>query len=355
MKEKLAGEFNKGLAGILFALLLVGYFLYSVSEILTPFLIALALSYFLSPLVDKLQEIKIPRSVGALISLSLIILVFVGLSLTIAPILSHQIELLRQKLASSHIKISDVSRFFNGYMNGMDDELIKKIEDAIQGVSGELLAFVGNLIQTIITSGMVAFNILSVIFITPIAMFYLMTDWNKMVTALQNLVPKKFRKTSNKLFGEINITLSGYIRGQGLVCLIMGFIYAIGLLLIGLESAIALGIISGVLLFIPYVGALFSGVLCMIIAGIQFGDFHGPLLVLLVFLIGQTFESNVATPKLVGESTGLHPLWIIFGLLAGGALFGFVGVLIALPLTAILGVVIRFSLEMYKKSRIYNH
>lgn len=350
MKEK----FNKSLIAVLIALLICGYFLYSVSEILTPFLIGLALAYFLSPLVNRIQKLKVPRTVGSLLCICLVVLLIVGLSFTIIPIIGHQVELLQDKLANSNLKISDITKSLHGYIANSDAETITQVEEGIKSISKELLGFAGRIIQTVITSGLAAFNIFSIIFITPIVMFYLLVDWNTMVTTLQNLVPKRYRKTSNQLFSEINTTLSGYIRGQSLVCLIMGVLYAMGFLLIGLESAIALGMISGLMFFIPYVGPFFSSVLCMIVATIQFGDFHGPALVLLVFVIGQGLESHLVTPKLLGDSTGLHPLWIIFGLLAGGALLGFVGVLIALPLTAILGVVIRFSLKMYKKSRVYN-
>ncbi|MFI4955470.1 MAG: AI-2E family transporter, partial [Gammaproteobacteria bacterium] len=241
MKEKAVQGFNKSLIAVLVALLICGYFLYSVSEILTPFLIGLALAYFLSPLVDKLQTLKIPRPIGAILSIGLVVLLVVGLSLTLAPIIGHQIEVLRDKLADSNLKISDITDSVHGYIASADAETIAQVEDGIKSISKELLSFAGRLIQTVVTSGLVAFNILSIIFITPIVMYYLMVSWNDMVGALQNLVPKHYRKTSNRLFTEINTTLSGYIRGQSLVCLIMGVLYAFGLLAIGLESAIALG------------------------------------------------------------------------------------------------------------------
>ncbi len=330
------------------------YFLYLVNDILTPFVVALVFSYFLAPLVLRFERFKFPRSIGTLLSISFLFLIVVSLSFTLIPVIYKQSLVLIERISahSSDIKVLSAGTFAK--LKTIDPHLVEKAESSLSDLSGNILSFAGQVLGQIFLSGMLAVNILAIIFITPIVTFYMLLSWESFTNSCHNLIPKKHRATAKKLIGEINTTMSGYLRGQSLVCFILGIYYAIGLSLIGVESGMALGFISGLLVFVPYAGAIFSAVLCVIVTAIQFGELSPVLVVAGLFALGQVIEGNFLTPKLIGKSVGLNPVWIIFGLFSGGALMGFVGVLVALPLTAVIGVIIRFALSRYKESKFYN-
>jgi predicted PurR-regulated permease PerM len=196
--------------------------------------------------------------------------------------------------------------------------------------------------------------VLSLIFIAPIVTFFLLRDWDEMIRTIDSWLPRQHVATIRAQATLINETLSGFIRGQASVCLLLGALYAAGLSLIGVESGAVVGFCVGALLFIPFLGGLTGGVLATALAAAQFGDWTQPVEVIILFAVGQTLEANVITPKLVGDRVHLHPVWIIFALLAFGALFGFLGVLIAVPVAAILGVLVRFALQRYLASPLYD-
>jgi len=346
-------KFDKTVIYILLVTFGLGYFLYLINDILTPFIAALVFSYFLAPLVDRLHKRKVPRAIGSIIVVCAFFGVFIILTLTISPIIYKQALMLSEKINNHSADIKILSSNTLDKLKTVDPEYVEKAQEMLGDFSGTILSIFGSMIGRILHSGVMAINIISILFITPIVMYYSLTSWGSFTQTCNNLIPLKYRKTSSKLFTDIDHTLSNFIRGQSMVCLILGVFYAISLSVIGVESGFALGVISGFLIFIPYVGALFSSVLCMLIAAIQFGEFSIPLLIGAIFAFGQTVESNFLTPNLIGKSVGLNPVWIIFGLLAGGALMGLLGVLIALPLTAAISVIIKFALKQYKQSKFY--
>lgn len=211
----------------------------------------------------------------------------------------------------------------------------------------------GWFVENIVTQGIAVFDILTLLIITPVVAFYLLRDWPKVTRSVDTLVPRKQHGLFRRALKDIDATLSGFLRGQALVCLCLGLIYSIGLSLVGLEYGATIGIIAGVLSFIPYVGSTFGLVVSMVLAFIQFDDGLSIGLTLAVFLFGQALEGYVLTPKLVGDRVGLHPVWILFALFAGGSLLGFVGILIAVPVAAVIGVLIRLGLSHYKESSLY--
>jgi predicted PurR-regulated permease PerM len=184
--------------------------------------------------------------------------------------------------------------------------------------------------------------------------FYLLRDWERLVDALDGALPRDHASTIRKLAHESNAAIAGYVRGQALVCITLGTIYAIGLSLVGLQFGLVIGLIAGAISFIPFVGTFVGAVMALGMALVQFPpDWMGVVKVAVVFLVGQMLEGNVLSPKLVGDRVGLHPVWIMFALLAGGALFGFVGVLIAVPVAAVVGVLVRHLIGRYRDSQYY--
>jgi predicted PurR-regulated permease PerM len=347
-------KIDKTIIYVIFSLFATTYFLYLVNDILTPFVVALVFSYFLAPVVLRLENFKIPRGIGILLAISSLFLIVILLSFTLIPVIYKQALVLIERISNHSAEIKLFSSSTLDKLKEIDPNLMAKAESTISDFSGNMLSIAGQILGKIFHSGILAINIIAIIFITPIVMFYMLLSWESFISSCQGLIPKKYRLTAKKLITNINTTLSGYLRGQTLVCFILGIFYATGLSIIGLESGIALGFISGLLVFVPYAGAIFSAVLCVIITAIQFNEFSHALLVAGLFAFGQVLEGNFLTPKLIGKSVGLNPVWIIFGLLSGGALLGFVGVLVALPLTAVLGVIIRFALSRYKESKFYN-
>jgi predicted PurR-regulated permease PerM len=218
----------------------------------------------------------------------------------------------------------------------------------------KLLGYSNDVLGNVMASSMAFVNVLSLIFVTPILVFYMIRDWNKFIATIDSHIPPAYAGTVRKLFKEIDRTLSGYIRGQLNVCMILGLIYGIGLAICGLNFGFLIGFLTGIMSFIPYVGML-SGVIVAVIVGLfqaGFGLFEFAVMGA-VFLIGQLLESNLLTPKLVGDRIGLHPIWVIFGLFACGILFGFMGLLFAVPITAIVGVVVKFLAATYKKKFVH--
>ena len=234
-----------------------------------------------------------------------------------------------------------------GDANSTIRQSLASIGTAIQSRGGEFLnAALGSLSSLV--------NAIVIFVIVPIVAFYLLYDWDRMVAKVDALLPRDHAPMVRQLASDIDRTMAGFIRGQGTVCLILGAYYAIALMLAGLNFGLVVGVVAGALTFIPYVGALVGGALAIGLALFQFwGDWLWILLVYAIFQSGQFVEGNILTPKLVGGSVGLHPVWLIFALSAFGTLFGFVGLLVAVPVAAAIGVIMRFAIGQYKGSRLY--
>jgi predicted PurR-regulated permease PerM len=324
-------------------------------HILLPFVVGAALAYLLDPLANLLIRRGINRLVAALLILALFVIVFTGILVVIAPVLVDQLAALIGKLPGYlerlQALVADPSHSW----------LIKIMGGASGGNQGslgvlmnKLVGYLTDVLSTLWTKGEALLSLLSLFVVTPVVAFYLLVDWDRVVSSLDSLIPLPQRQTVYELVGEINKALSGYIRGQLLVCAILGVYYAIGLTLAGLSFGLLIGVVSGFLTFIPYVGSLTALVVSFAVAVAQFyPDWTRILIVLGVVLVGQFLEGNVLSPKLVGGSVGLHPVWLIFALLACGYFFGFVGLLLAVPLAAAIGVLTRFAIARYRSSAFY--
>jgi predicted PurR-regulated permease PerM len=338
----------------LLGFLLFGTFMYMVSDILLPFVVAMIVAYFLDPVADKLENMGISRSIATLGITSIFFIVVILVAVMIAPVLYDQLISMFKKVPE-YIKIANekVLPKFSAILEQIDPNAIDKAKESVNEISSYAFKFITSLMSNVWSSGLAVVNILSLLFVTPIVTFYMLRDWDKLLIKVKGWLPDDNKKVIIEQAKEIDKTLSGYIRGQTNVCLILGAFYAIGLSLTGLEFGFAIGLATGILSFIPYVGLLFGSAIGMIIAILQFGNLLDVSIVAAIFIIGQVIEGNFITPKLVGDKVGLHPVWIIFGMMAGATMFGFLGILLAIPITAVIGVLVRFSLSLYLKSSFY--
>ena len=326
----------------------------ALSAVLLPFVAGMAAAYFLDPVADWLEERGLSRTAAtSLITAAFVGSVVAGL-LVIGPFLLSQVETLAelapQWIAAAREMLED--RFGPSEDWFAIDGL--SASDAPTGEAmGAALRFVVDALQRLISGAVSIANLLSLIFITPIVTFYLLRDWDRMVARIRDLAPHDSRPVVGRLAGEIDRTLSAFVRGTGTVCLTLGAFYAIALTLAGLQLGILIGLLAGLISFIPFVGSLVGAVASIGVALFQFDDPIQIGVIAAIFAIGQVIEGNVLTPKLVGGSVGLHPVWVIFAMLAGGALFGFVGVMMAVPVAAASGVLVRYVVEEYRDSAIY--
>ncbi len=341
---------------VLIILAVFFWLIYLVRSVLTPFILSLIIAYFLDPLVDRLsRRFKLSRVAATSLIMGLFLTVFAALCSFLLPVIYAQlIALIAAIPGYCQVLVSDfypkVAESLNKVGFKLDSDFSHIL--ANQEVANKFVNLSQNLFNNAISSSAFLINIISLVFITPILVFYLLKDWDILVGKLNNYLPRAVSFTVKKIAADVDCALSGYVRGQFNVCLILGLTYSCLLSFTGLNFGFLIGFLTGLFSFIPYVG-MFSGVVVAIaVALFQWGFDSGGhiLIVLLIFIFGQIIESNFLTPKLIGEKIGLHPVWLIFGLFVCGSLFGFVGVLVAVPLTAIFGVITKhFALEYKKK------
>jgi predicted PurR-regulated permease PerM len=336
-----------------FAVLLLALWL--LSEILLPFIVGLAIAFLLTPVTDQLERLGINRAVAALLMVTLVVMGFVLLILLVAPIVGGQlgsfIDNIPRYVARLQALVTDPNRPWLQKLVGEGLNVdTKSVGDLVSQGVGWLTAF----LKSLWSGGRSLVSLFSLIVIAPVVAFYLIYDWHRMIRKVDSWVPVHQRATVRGLAREIDAAISGFVRGQTAVCLILGSFYAVALTLCGLNFGLLIGLVAGLITFIPYVGSMTGLVVSLGVAVAQYWpQWTSIVTVLAIFLVGQFVEGNVLSPKLVGESVGIHPVWLIFALLAFGYLLGFVGLLIAVPLAATIGVLVRFALRRYLASSLY--
>ena len=340
--------------------------LWTFSAVLPPFVAALVLGYLLDPVVGRMERFGLGRTWAATIIILGSILVLVLLGALITPLLGRQVtdfiksfpDLVNRAQALASSASDEVS---NGTIGsflkkvGLDVSLPSELKKDAGELAQQAAQWAGGFTNSILSHGAAVLDILSWIVITPVVAFYLLLDWPKMLGTIDGLVPPRHRETVWGLAREIDLALAGFLRGQSLVCLFLAVWYGLGLSLIGLNFGLLIGIIGGILSFVPYVGSLIVLVISVLIAIVQgWPNWHLLALTLGIVLVGQFLEGNVLSPKLVGDKVGLHPVWLIFALLAFGSVAGFTGLLIAVPVAAAAGVLLRFATRRYKESPLYS-
>lgn len=321
--------------------------------VMAPFVTGLAIAYMLNPLATSLGQ-KMPRGLAAvavLLSFLLLVTLFIVL---LSPLIAKQatelIANIPEYIERFKAALNDYILRFNQLLG---DEDVQKIRDAAGTQVGTVLKGATGVLFGVWSGGMALIDIATFLVITPVVAFYCLRDWPLLTKKVEDLFPLDMADTLRAMFREFDMRLSGFVRGQLLVCLCLGAIYGISLTLIGLNFGLAIGLLAGLLSFIPYVGSTFGFVASVGVALVQYEGYKMPLVVIAIFLVGQFIEGNFLTPKLVGERIGLHAVWVIFALMAGGSLFGFTGLLLAVPVAALLGVVVRYGIVWYKQSPAY--
>ena len=324
--------------------------LWQLGDVILPFVLGGAIAYCLDPIADRLERLGLSR-VAAVAMITLVAtLAFILLFLLVIPTLIQQTAQL----------IETAPDLFNRLQNALTTRF-PELMDESSTIHQQLIA-IGETIQSkggelfngLLSSALGLINMLILLVVVPVVAFYLLLDWDNMTAKIDEMLPRDHLPVMRRLASQVDNTLASFIRGQGTVCLILGTYYAISLMLAGLNFGLVVGFIAGLISFIPYIGALIGGIFAIGLALFQFwGDWVSIGIIGGIFMAGQFLEGNVLTPKLVGNSVGLHPVWLLFALSVFGSLFGFVGMLVAVPVAAMIGVFARYGIEQYKDSLLY--
>jgi len=345
----LRGQLLFWLGALLFLLL----FLWVFSDILLPFILGMALAYLLDPVADWLERLGMRRSWATITIVVLTVLLVIAMALILMPLLFGQLASFLERLPSYVTQLQALgNRFFQTRL-GQFFRTPGHSPNIDQMVS-QAASWMATLVASIWAGGQAVISIVSLFVVTPVVAFYLLYDWDHMLERLDALLPREHADTIRLLGRDINEAIAGFIRGQGAVCLSLGLFYAISLSLVGLNFGFLIGCVAGMISFIPFVGSIVGFVVAVGVALVQFWPSWGWVLVVAgVFAVGQFIEGNILQPRLVGSRIGVHPVWLMFALFAFGSLFGFVGVLLAVPVTAAIGVLVRFAIERYRLSGLY--
>ncbi len=325
-------------------------FLWLLGDILLPFVLGAAIAYLLDPIVDRLERLGTGRVLGTILILMAAFFVLFLIFLLLIPLVIDQFRLLA---AVAPDLVTSVQALVLNQIASISPES-EALNSTVSNLSTMAQEKLGIIFGSVMASAISLIDVIMLMVITPVVAVYLLVDWDRILEKINELLPLDHASVVRSLASEIDSTLSAFVRGMIVVCLVLGIYYATALSLIGLEFGLIIGFIAGLVSFIPYVGALLGGVLAIGLALIQFwGDFELVALVVGVFIVGQIFEGNILTPKLVGNSVGLHPVSLILALSLFGAFFGFIGLLLAVPLAASAGVILRFFIKKYKMSRLF--
>lgn len=334
-----------GIAAAVFLVLL--WFL---GDVLLPFIVGGAIAYFLDPVADRLERLGLSRVAATTVISLVALLAVVLLVLAVIPTLVNQLTALVNAAP-------DIAKRLQGFLLERFPDLADStstIRQTLAEIGAAIQARGGQLAQGVLTSALGVISVVVFIVVVPVVAFYLLLDWDEMLARVDSMLPLDHAPTVRRLAREIDAVLAGFVRGQVSVCLALGTFYAVALMAAGLQFGLIVGAIAGAITFIPYVGSLVGGVLAVGLALFQFwGDWVQIGIIAAIFAAGQFIEGNILTPRMVGKSVGLHPVWLLFALSAFGTVFGFVGMLIAVPVAAAIGVLTRFGIEQYRASLLY--
>ncbi|MET0576837.1 MAG: AI-2E family transporter [Mesorhizobium sp.] len=353
--EAVAAAFRRQIRFWLIAALFFSAFLYLFSDILLPFVAGMALAYFLDPVADRLQRLGLSRVMATVVILVCFIVVLTLALVVLIPVLASQMADFAVKVPGYIERLQQlVTKFNPQWLEQRFGVDAAELREGLSSLLSTGFGFASTVFQSVWSSGVALFSIASLFIITPVVAFYMLLDWDRMVSVVDSWVPRDHVETVRRIAIDINTATAGFVRGQGTLCLVLGVLYAIGLTIVGLNFGILIGMFAGLISFIPYVGSLVGLVLSVGVAFVQFWpDWPWVVAVACVFFVGQFIEGNILQPRLVGKSVGLHPVWLMFALFAFGALFGFVGLLIAVPAAAAIAVLVRFAISRYLESPLY--
>ncbi len=325
------------------------------SAVLLPFVAGMALAYLLDPVADWFERRGFSRLAATLMILLLFVILLIVVLVLLVPVLGNQMLGFVDRLPSLVRSLQDL------LTEQLGDRLTKfsglKVEDmqsSLGDIMGKAATWIGGVLKSVWSGGQALMSILSLFVVTPVVAFYMLLDWDHMIAKIDSWTPREYVANVRRLAADINTVTAGFVRGQGTLCLILGVFYATGLTLVGVNFGLLIGLFAGLISFIPYVGSIVGLAVSLGVATVQFWPEWGPIATTaIVFFAGQFLEGNILQPKLVGKSVQLHPVWLMFALLAFGYLFGFVGLIVAVPAAAAVGVLVRFAVDRYLASPLY--
>jgi predicted PurR-regulated permease PerM len=340
------------LVGLCLVLLVV---LQLFASILLPFVVAAGIAYFLDPPATRLTRLGMGRGTAALAMVVTLVVAALLFALLLYPLLLAQLGILLSRVPAY---AEEIRTFANEMVIRLRDRLgaayvDQRLQDLVASQAGAMLAFVGAALSRVVVGGFALFNVISLVVVTPVVAFYLLRDWPRVIACLDAWLPRRYEAVLRAQAREVDRILSAWVRGQAICCLVLALFYAVTLSMVGLDLGLIVGISAGVLSFIPYVGSITGAVASIGLALAQFPTYQGVIMVAAVFLSGQVLEGYVIYPRFLGDRVELHAVWVIFALFAGGAAFGFLGVLLAVPMAAVIGVLARFWLRRYLASPLY--
>jgi len=340
------------LAGLLIVVLLA---LQLFVGILLPFVMAAGIAYFLDPLATRLTRAGMPRGSAALLLVTGLLAAGLLFALLLYPLILSQLGILISRVPAYVAALRDwAGEVIAHLQQRLGSEYVDShLRDLVSGQAGSMLGFLAGALTRIVGGGFAIFNVLSLLVVTPVVAFYLLRDWPGVIRRVDGWLPRRYEGVLRAQAVEVDRILSAWLRGQALCCVVLALFYALALQLVGLDLGLIVGISAGVLSFIPYVGSITGGVTSIGLAFAQFPSWMGVAEVAAVFVAGQVLEGYVIYPRFLGDRVELHAVWVIFALFAGGAVFGFLGVLLAVPVAAVIGVLARFWLRRYLASPLY--
>jgi predicted PurR-regulated permease PerM len=330
-------------------------FVYATKAILLPFVFGFGVAYLLDPLADKLESMRCPRWLAAALMLAAFFLGVIAILFALAPLLREQISGLLENIPRY---ISAIRPLLDEWLSRAGQsfgvEVQADTESLVAAAADQSIARLGQLFANFVSGGVAFLNLLMLLLISPVVAFFLLRDWDLIVAKIDSWIPRENVETVRLLARRIDRALAGFVRGQTIVALIMMVLYGAGWSMVGLDYALILGLLAGILAYVPFVGALFAALLALLLAFGQFGsDWLALAQVFGVFVVVQIIEGGFLTPRIIGSRVGLHPVWVLFAIFAGGQIMGLVGILIALPVAAAIGVLVRFAVERYLESDLH--
>lgn len=346
---------NKLIFWLLVVLILAGL-IYAVSSTLAPFIIAFIFAYILEPVIRwiciKLHIRKNTATMGVFI---IFLAIFIGLLVLIMPIVYNQLLSYANKIPQYKASIDSLILSWSERIDKIDHAFADKISESGHNLVNGILKIISSFIQNIWEYAMATINFFTIIALVPVVLYYFLRDWGKIVRAIESLLPIKGKSKVREIFHSINSLLAAYIRGQLNICIILTCYYVIGLSIIGVDLSLLLGLFSGFMIIIPFIGILLSFLIVMTNTYFTFGTGGELFCVIILFIIGHIIESYILTPKIIGDKIGLHPVWIIFSVIAAANLFGFIGLFFAIPIAGIVKVLLFYLLDYYKSSKMYKN
>lgn len=325
------------------------------SKPLTPFFIAFVIAYMLQPLINKIcDKYNISNNLVAFVVFIISLSIFTVIIIVLVPIIYQQGLVLINKfpIYKDYIHNEFIPQL-NDTVHSVDPDITDRIKNSLQGFINNTFSVIANLFNNIWNYMLATLNTFATILLVPVILLYLLRDWNKMTRSFNSLLPIKERSKIREILTSINDLLSAYIRGQFNVCIILSTYYSIGLSLIGVDLGLLIGILSGFLIIVPFIGTFIAFCLAMIVCYFSFGSTAKLSYIVILYVVGYLTENYYLTPKIIGDRIGIHPLWIMFSVFALGSVLGFTGIFFAVPIAGIIKVLIEYGIEYYKSSKVY--